>query len=348
MSRNAYDAKADGDRRARDLYQAILGNNRDQISRLIVEGVDLNDSRGLYCESPLGIAAGCADSEVLTLLLDNGANLDTSDGFAPLAVAVEANKVDNVRLLLARGANIHCRCRQFYSLLRFAACSNNTTIGAMLLQHGLSPNTLDLNETALHEASSKGYLAFARLLLETDGCDVDVSDFRGDAPLVRAKDVSMCRLLVAFGADVDRQTGSHCSSLVRYCQDNSVEHVRFLLACGAAPCMYGSDAFDFCLRNQEISCLLYAAGARPQRIRCGVDLPPLGHMRDAERQLRRARIDLIRWQAFEICVGLQSLDLPALVTCCMLEAACSPFSNCVAFHHVWDIAVCCKNFRKQT
>jgi hypothetical protein len=66
---------------------------------------------------------------------------------------------------------------------------------------------------------------------------------------------------------------------------------------------------------------------------------------DVERaRIARMRLDFVRCRAFQVCLGLQSLQLDALQLCEILVHACGPAATFVAFHHWWKIATTVKHF----
>ncbi|KAH9046646.1 ankyrin repeat protein, partial [Lactarius hengduanensis] len=69
-----------------------------------------------------------------------------------------------------------------------------------LLEHGADPNACDNNHsTPLHQASSKGLLEVARLLLSY-GANVDEKDGEGRTPLQVTEHQEMTKLLLEHGA----------------------------------------------------------------------------------------------------------------------------------------------------
>jgi ankyrin repeat protein len=59
------------------------------------------------------------------------------------------------------------------------------------------------------------------------------------------------------------------------------------------------------------------------------------------------RFELLRLRAFQVCVGLQSFRLPALVTCEILAHAFAPLESLVAFHRVWAVVTTIKHRLKR-
>jgi hypothetical protein len=61
------------------------------------------------------------------------------------------------------------------------------------------------------------------------------------------------------------------------------------------------------------------------------------------RALARDRLDLIRAHAYEICVGLQTLELPAFITLTIIEQACD-FARLATMHQIWRLVTAIKHF----
>ena len=88
-----------------NLQVSILGGRYDIVKYLIEKGIDLNGNYG----EPLRGAVGLGDNgKMLNLLLDNGANIHIENDSA-LDYAVQLGKLDEVKILISRGANMHAR-----------------------------------------------------------------------------------------------------------------------------------------------------------------------------------------------------------------------------------------------
>lgn len=173
-------------------------------------------------------------------------------------------------------------------------------------------------------------------------------------------------LLIQYGADIDhRHEDCHnfTALMLAVYYKCDVKDVLRLLALGADPNGTvggdgsGQTVTDMCSpvfpHRVDLFALLVASGGRPRaNVAAWVADQPAewqndfsGRVSAHAKQLARQRIDLIRWRAFDICVALQMLRLPALVTCAILDEACAPGANCVAFHHKWHIATRIKHFK---
>ena len=186
-------------------YQAIRNNNLGALRLLVKQlGVDHKDSLG---HTPLVLATAFGTSEAVELLLASGAKAAEASnaGIAPLHVS--RGDAAKVRLLLDRGADANART-----------------------QLGRTP--------LIVAASSNGTVEAVRLLIEA-GSDVNAADNGGMTPLMaaaRADDISVAKLLVAKGADVNHIAagiGQSATALMAAAFNGSTELVRLLLSRGA-------------------------------------------------------------------------------------------------------------------
>ncbi|MDE2337607.1 MAG: ankyrin repeat domain-containing protein [Alphaproteobacteria bacterium] len=96
----------------RDLMDAVESNDIGRVKELLVAGADINadvDCGGFGKMTALAKAIMRSGSmEMITLLLDNGANIEavrSYNGLTPLMQAVLNDRADVVELLLERGAD---------------------------------------------------------------------------------------------------------------------------------------------------------------------------------------------------------------------------------------------------
>jgi hypothetical protein len=79
--------------------------------------------------------------------------------------------------------------------------------------------------------------------------------------------------------------------------------------------------------------------------RNNVALPTADEIDAARHRIAKARLDLVRERAFQICVGLQSFRLNALQLCEILMHSFGALGSLIAFHQWWAIATKVKHFR---
>jgi ankyrin repeat protein len=274
-------------------------------------------------QSVLHLAARNVHADALRCLLRLRSNVDVRDieCRTPCCVAVKYRRFENVRALLEAGADINAVDDRGASLLHAATecvydshdgTETDTRIVQLLLQRGADFRLLD-NEgrSPLHTAR-----AGAIALLFARGADINTRDKRGFSPanVAGGRNVDAFATMIAAGADISGDLDTPHSAL--FVCDRTV--IAALLVVG----------------DQETA--IYAHSSVP------------------EAKLEVARSLVARWQwvlfakrALEICIGLQSNELPALVTCEILAHALSPCELLVAFHRVWTIATKVKHFRDE-
>jgi hypothetical protein len=260
------------------------------------------------------------DMKFVRKLVDDGADVNHHDlrHGRPVIYAVKTRQLDTVRLLVEHGASLA-------GTLNLASRDDDLELARFLLSlganadgdFGLPPNhvvpVVD-RYPPLFECQS---VPMARLLIEA-GCDLDALDSRGYSVLhrivARTNDEELLLFLCACGVDVNAHAAGGLSA-----QECCVERNMYFVLGAAGATL---DLSPGQLRRLKLiskadvrHCVEYAAY-----------------------ELARAQVDLIREPSFQICLGLESIHLPAFVTCCILEFACEPFTNCVKFHHFWNIA----------
>ncbi len=196
---------------ASELTEALKSRDVAQVRSLLAAGADVNEKvRGDY---PLNIAAVYGPAEMVTLLLDAGADIEMPDrnGLHPLHNAAVSGRKDIVALLLKRGAVVNSKDKQGRTpLLSFAASAGSSIdIPKLLLTAGANP---EIEETvdqlrAIDFAAINGEVELAKLLLSA-GADVNhrQGGFWGETALMHAvfhDRPDVVRLLIAQGADVN-------------------------------------------------------------------------------------------------------------------------------------------------
>jgi hypothetical protein len=283
------------------------------------------------------------DLDMMRLLIDGGVDVNEpgSSIYTPLHSVALRDNLPMARLLIERGANVNDRFHQGPSIfcavsvpmaqLLIEAGADITDEGQLLIEHAASSQDATFVEYLIQAVRDKGtpftrvFLnyasspAIARILIAQLDSDVDA----GNPPALTVASLhgytNLMRFLVVCGAAVDKE----------------------MLVRRAGGIVVRCSALNLCKSN-EAAALLLAAGAQKQKGECDFE-PTADEIAEARRRIARERVDLIRARAFEVCVALESLELPALVMCEILEFACAPFAACVPFHHKWDIVVAVKH-----
>jgi ankyrin repeat protein len=383
---------------ARRLREAIAANDIGVASSLIASGA-VNLSQGTPL--PLICAAFFGRVEILTLLLDAGADIDVvdDDGNSACHAAVRRNCVAALKLLIDRGAKLHCANGD--SLLEFVSRKNTNPMTVLLLEAGVPFNSMtddelmslvtnvdvlkallsrNVNVKALrdkfrgslchrivwnaHRRGGGEQETLIRALVELAGIDVNEVDDRGATPFHYAAtrtNVTALRVLAELGADIDRLDSFGRTAFHRLIDDwaSADSCLEFLVSIGADVQLAVNFAAGLRASAAPL-CALLAGGAdldrvnqsgdtaRMAAVRTQIALPTTDSILTARRRIARTRLDLVRSRAFEICVGLQPLNLDALQVCEIMLHSCGMFAPLIAFHHWWAIATKVKHFNKKS
>ncbi|KAM5300651.1 ankyrin repeat domain-containing protein 61 [Glossophaga mutica] len=148
--------------------------------------------------SSLHLAVRYGTYPVLSILARNGAQVNVTDesSMTPLHMAAGVLNEEMMATLIACGANVNCSVPSTGSTaLTLAVCAASSKAGCvlaaglscirLLLSHGAKVNAQDHNgRTAMHEACFAGREAVISLLLEF-GADVNILTRNGESPVHR-------------------------------------------------------------------------------------------------------------------------------------------------------------------
>ncbi len=161
---------AQGNGPTKPFYQAIATGDVDEVRLHLDQGTDLLNKPDTNKNTPLGIAVEGGRIELITLLLDAGANpsapsrdvppiimasirnnldavkalvakgasVDATDtmGKTPMIVATDSGFFEVVEYLIGAGADVNIKDRTGQTALSIAQARRNTEIAALLRQHG--------------------------------------------------------------------------------------------------------------------------------------------------------------------------------------------------------------------
>jgi ankyrin repeat protein len=165
------------------LYYAAGLGFRDLVEHLITKHPEHVNARGGNEVTPMHIAAFAGHADILSLLLEHGADLEGRQLLGtPLHRASRNGKIEAGQFLLDRGADINTRKDGDWTPLMSAAIYEHAELARMLLKRGAEIEARDSdNETALHFAVRGRNIQVVRLLLE-HGADVNARDNLGRTP----------------------------------------------------------------------------------------------------------------------------------------------------------------------
>ncbi|MEM1221289.1 MAG: M56 family metallopeptidase [Verrucomicrobiota bacterium] len=184
------------------LVRAAAKNNLEKINRLLDAGVNINCVSAKKPDTPLVVAARFGKIEAVRLLLERGAEVDLPrhPGWDYTALCL-AKDVPTAELLKSYGANVHAKLyKRDVSILTYVARWNDVDQVHWFLNQGLDPHMIsDNNETLLFDAGNGKTM---RLLLEK-GLDPNHKNDFGLTPIVRVQDAESVEALIEHGAKLD-------------------------------------------------------------------------------------------------------------------------------------------------
>jgi ankyrin repeat protein len=200
--------------------------------------------------------------EIVRLLIENGADVNTKDGFGDtvLMFACEQGHLDLANFLLESGADIHQVNTNVFrgkTALMGAAGAGQAEVVKLLLAHHADVNAAGADkETALFKAAYYGRAEVASILLE-NGADIYARDSRRNTPLLHAASrghAGVVELLLDRGADVNAQNQQDWNALMQACTVGHLETAKLLVA-----------------RKSEVNLSGKEAGAMPLMLACWKD-----------------------------------------------------------------------------
>lgn len=98
---------------ATPLAWAVIRGHNEVAAYLIDKGADIHNKSGLLQLDALGHASSKGNSDLIKLLLQKGANIDSrtnnDDGMTPLHIAVAFGQPESIKILLEKGADIEAQ-----------------------------------------------------------------------------------------------------------------------------------------------------------------------------------------------------------------------------------------------
>ena len=232
----------EADEQTTPLFASVTFGHVPVVRLLLQSGKTSPDERNKFGQTPLHVAAKYGDTDAARTLLQFSADVDAADdvnGATALHRACAYDNVDMARLLLQHGANVEPYTTTTGKVpLHWACEKGNSLIVLLLLEHGANVNVhmkCKPQATALHLASSCGYLNVMRLLLER-GANVDDVDSWARTPLFYAIEegqLEATRFLLQHGASVRvRNTKQNASMMHMAVVGGNLKMVDLILSCG--------------------------------------------------------------------------------------------------------------------
>ena len=197
---------------------AIRKNTISVLNLLFKAGYMANKS--CNTETPLMVAVGSHDEEIIKLLLENGADpnlFDNRGEMNALALAIILNEVSVIKLLLSYGAKINNSCCRSMTPLQLSV-NKSSEVAKLLLQNGASihqvlqanSDSVNLSKPPLIYAIDTNNLYLASILLEhgedINQCHGECSNSPIHLATIKGSE-DMVKLLIQFGANLNKRNG---------------------------------------------------------------------------------------------------------------------------------------------
>jgi cytohesin len=246
--------KKESDEVRTPLHQAVADGKKEEVLRLLRQGADI-EAKDFSGRTPLHQAAiGSRGTDMITLLLDNHANINAQDkwGYTVLHRALHGGRMDMARLLLTRGAYVKTQSQSGETPLHEAARFGLIDLVRQFVAKGAGVNvvarngdtpllcTVELVEMQYYVGYNEHppdyeHLQVIRFLIGR-GADVNAMNKDGETPLSRAArcgDLELVQLLADSGAKLSRASGPDRNLAILAMNRNHLDVAKFLVAQGA-------------------------------------------------------------------------------------------------------------------
>ena len=296
------------------IYYSSLAGITGVVSMLLVEGVDPDEPPFGRWGTALGAACHAGHGDVVELLVEHGADVDTSssEGLTPLHLAAETIGARLVSMLMENSKEDIMNRRSFdgWTVLHCAARSGKEETAQLLLDRGADVLAVDKEDlTPLDAALSQGREEIVQLLVNY-GADVNAFHMKYGTHLhhaARSGDERAVRILLEVGADPNLYLepkdfrkfapGNPLQEAIYYGTENPRGHeniVKLLLAAGADPNNFRGFTPDTALRwavhagNMKILKWLLDAGA-------DIDATPSGNFSALHSAVESEQEEMVRF-----------------------------------------------------
>lgn len=290
----------------------------------------------------------------LQLLLDNDIDVnfeyptddESSQVETALCIAIRYNNVAAAKILIDRGANVNYGLSDDpdeFSVVTFALNNPSSECLDMLLRRGAN-----IPGMAVRRVCQKGFHNHLRCLL------LHGADANADVQLIfdmhfDTFDNTECfNLLLAAGLDLSYRW-TEILNAARWCFGTVYEYNQHVQALNGLSHNHQSVT--------ELIQMVAFAGEH-MATRLYKEMPPtfsayfFRYYNDKD--FKRALIGKVEMSGFrairtrmtDVCIALQAIELPALLTTLILEEDCEPFARQLPFHYLWDVAVRVKHYKQ--
>ncbi|KAL3873336.1 hypothetical protein ACJMK2_036468 [Sinanodonta woodiana] len=261
--------------------------NSEQLKKLLDAGADVTvkDEEG---KTALHYCADNLETQCAEMLLDANItllNIQDEQMYTPMHMAVLAGNENFLKLLIERGADIHCLDENYHTLVHLATASGHPKILEILIQHEADLSSADnYNAYPIHYAAQltsttpgisdpKAGEKILKRLLDA-GVAHDVVDSGGRQPLLWAAcsgNIESCKVLIKAGADVNATDKDDLSALHCAASRGKASCIELLKKSGANVNMSDKNKctplfYAITLGNIDCTRVLLKAGADPNHV----------------------------------------------------------------------------------
>ncbi|EHK47127.1 hypothetical protein TRIATDRAFT_217580 [Trichoderma atroviride IMI 206040] len=215
-------------------------DKNSEILRMLVENganLDMVDDKGV-CALHYAVVSGSVDC--VRILLAAGADqelLMSENEYSPLLLASEDGQTEIVRLLLENGANPEIKTTEPTTPLSVAIAGRHAEVVSILLEYGADYTAAFFRSALVPSvfAASLGQIPILEVLLSY-GVDISLPTPRGITPLMGASmalQLYTMRFLLDKGADITAVDGSGRSVLFYAAEQGGADAIKLLLSNGA-------------------------------------------------------------------------------------------------------------------
>ena len=199
----------------------------EKIQDLIDNGLDIN--KPYNDKLPLVVAIALNKVDIVRLLIDKGAdvNIRSDDNLTPI-MYTDNKKI--AELLIENGANVNARDDEGQTALMQ---TENLKVAQLLIDNGVDVNEIDNeHQTAIFINVRNDKTQMVRLLID-NGADIRIRDENDETILSYAENPDIAQLLIDNGADVNETNRSGKTALYFNSKYANIDMVNLLLSNGA-------------------------------------------------------------------------------------------------------------------
>ncbi|MGL9718324.1 MAG: ankyrin repeat domain-containing protein [Wolbachia sp.] len=215
--------------------EAILTHMKEKRTSRLSEVVNAKDKDGY---TPLHLAVRGGKLDAVKSLINKGADVNAKSKFnsTPLHSAVADGKLDIVKYLINRGADVNAKRKGGNTPLHWAVIRWGIDVARILLEHNADVNDEDdEGATVLHYAIIGKNLEVVKYIIEK-GANVNAKDKYGNTPLymaVEGKKLDMVEHLINKGASVNAKDKYNSAPLHLAADSGELDIVKCLIDKGA-------------------------------------------------------------------------------------------------------------------